>query len=91
MQNYKKQKSIVYLFPCNFSIRAIGKKENLKNIVCNIIAKHTDKIKPENIKTTPSKNNNYLSVSVKINAKSKSQLDTIYSELNAHNNILYTL
>ncbi len=91
MQNNKKQKNIANLFPCDFSIKAIGKKENLKDIVCNIITRHIGNISPSNIKKRPSKNNNYLSVSVKINAKSKTQLDAIYAELNNHSSILYTL
>lgn len=81
----------VFNFPCEFPIKAIGKKDNFKELVCAIISKHTGNITPNNIKTKPSSNAKYLSVTVVITATSKVQLDAIYKDMSDNSNILWTL
>ncbi len=81
----------LFNFPCQFPIKCIGKQENLQNIVCAIISKHIGQIHSNQVKTKPSAKANYLSVTVTILASSKPQLDAIYTELNDHPSVLYSL
>lgn len=81
----------LFNFPCQFPIKCIGKKENLKNIVCAIVKNHVGEIHHRQVKIRPSKKSNYLSVTITILASSKSQIDSIYTELNNHPAVLYSL
>jgi uncharacterized protein len=78
-------------FPCQFAIKAMG-KSNLEFdlLVIEIIRRHiVDKEKA--VTTRPSKDNNYLAVTVLIEATSKKQLDAIYQELSDHPQVLMAL
>jgi uncharacterized protein len=78
-------------FPCQFPIKAMG-KNNLEFdlLVIEIVRRHV----PENEKavtTRPSKDGNYLAVTVLIQATSKQQLDAIYQDLTDHPQVLMAL
>jgi uncharacterized protein len=78
-------------FPCPFAIKAMG-KNNLEFdlLVIEIVRRHV----PEDEKavtTRPSKDGNYLAVTVLIEATSKQQLDAIYQDLSDHPHVLMAL
>lgn len=78
-------------FPCSFPIKAMGKTNmELDLLVIEIISRHAP-IGKEAITTRPSKDGNYLAVTVTIEASSKQQLDAIYQDLNDHPHVLMTL
>lgn len=81
----------LFNFPCQFPIKCVGKKEQFQTIVANIITSHIGVIHPSQIKTKISSKDKYLSVTITILASSKPQLDAIYTELNNHPQVLYTL
>ena len=81
----------LFNFPCQFPIKCIGKQAEFKSVVCDIITKHIGQIQAGQIKTKSSKKSKYLSVTITILATSKEQLDTIYTELNNHPSVLYSL
>ncbi len=69
-------------FPCQFSIKAMGKNTaDLDAVVIEIVRQHTDDIREGAVKTRLSKGDKYLSVTVTIEATSRKQLDAIYQEL----------
>ncbi|MGZ8136811.1 MAG: YbeD family protein [Methylococcaceae bacterium] len=79
-------------FPCRFPIKAMG-KTNLEFdlLVLEIVRRHSTEIDEGTVTTRPSKDGNYISVTVTIEASSKKQLDAIYQELNDHPHVLMTL
>ncbi len=82
----------LFNFPCEFPIKAIGKdNNNFQQIVLALIQTHIEKIHPKHITSKPSSNGKFLSVTVRILAISKPQLDEIYTALNNHPQVLYTL
>lgn len=82
----------LFEFPCQFPIKAMGKAGlEFDLIVIDIIRRHTADINEGAITMRPSKDGNYLAVTVIITALSKQQLDAIYQELNDHPHVLMTL
>lgn len=79
-------------FPCRFPVKAMGKTNiELDLLVIEIISRHAPVIDKEAITTRPSKDGNYLAITVTIEASSKQQLDAIYQDLNDHPHVLMTL
>ena len=69
-------------FPCEFPIKAMGKSDcKLDIIVVEIIRKHVPDLAEGAVHTRDSKEGNYISVTVTINATSRAQLDAIYQDL----------
>jgi uncharacterized protein len=79
-------------FPCEFAIKAMG-KSNLEFdlLVIEIIRHHAPGLYEQSVTTRPSKDGNYLAVTVRIQATSKQQLDSIYQDLSSHPQVLMVL
>ncbi len=79
-------------FPCRFPIKAMGRADStLAHDVESLVRRHVPDLKPEDVATRPSARGNYVSITVTITATSREQLDAIYLDLNAHEQILMTL
>ena len=79
-------------FPCDFIIKVMGKNDgNFEKLITDIIKKHYPEINKDVITTRPSKDNNYLAVTIKVYAKSKEELDKLYHELSSTPEILMAL
>lgn len=79
-------------FPCDFPIKIMGRSDcELENLVVEIINKHVSEIPEDAITTRPSGKGNFLSVTVTITATSRVQLDNIYLELTACEEVLMAL
>lgn len=79
-------------FPCDFSIKAMGlADEAFELLVVEVIRRHTGELKEDAIRSRPSKNGKYCSITVTIEATSKKQLDTIYQELHDSGKVLMAL
>jgi len=71
----------IWKFPCQFPIKVMGDAdENLLNEVMTVIQKFAPGEYAPKIKQ--SKNGNFYSITVKITATSKVQLDELYQHLN---------
>jgi putative lipoic acid-binding regulatory protein len=82
----------LFEFPCQFPIKAMGKAEiEFDLLVIDIIAQYVDELSADAVKTRPSKNGKYLSVTVTIEATSQQQLDDIYQQLSDHPRVLMAL
>ena len=69
-------------FPCEFPIKALGKAEaGFIERVIAIVDQHVPHVSQHAVKSTPSRNGKYLSVTVLVMATSKEQLDRIYQDL----------
>ena len=60
-------------------------------LVIDIIQQHVDNLPASAIKTRPSKNGKFISVTATIEAISQQQLDAIYQQLTDHPRVLITL
>ena len=70
----------------------MGKADvELPVIVTEIVRRHVSEVDEAAIKTRPSKDGNFLSVTVIIEASSKQQLDAIYQDLTDHPHVLMSL
>jgi putative lipoic acid-binding regulatory protein len=72
-------------FPCVFPLKVMGRREDgFAQTVAEIVLKHAPDFHPETIEMRTSKQGRYLSLTVTINARSREQLDALYSELSKH-------
>jgi len=72
-------------FPCVFPMKVMGRREDgFAQVVSEIVLRHAPDFHPETIEMRSSKQGRYLSLTVTINAKSREQLDALYSELSKH-------
>jgi putative lipoic acid-binding regulatory protein len=79
-------------FPCTFPVKAMGRVEvQLDIVVIEIVQRHSPETNPQALKTRPSKDGNYLAVTVMVEASSKQQLDAIYQDLTDHPLVLMAL
>lgn len=79
-------------FPCDFIIKVMGKKNDaFEAQVLGIVKQHFPKIKATEFKHRPSKDGNYLAISVTVPAESKAQLDALYQDLSNEPTILMAL
>jgi putative lipoic acid-binding regulatory protein len=79
-------------FPCEFPLKVMGRREDgFAQIVSEIVMRHADDFRPETIEMRSSKNARYLSLTVVINARSREQLDALYSELSKHPMVMMVL
>jgi uncharacterized protein len=86
------EKSSLLTFPCVFPMKVMGRREDgFAQTVSEIVLRHASDFHPETIEMRSSKNGRYLSLTVTINAKSRQQLDALYSELSKHPKVMMVL
>jgi putative lipoic acid-binding regulatory protein len=79
-------------FPCVFPMKVMGRREDgFAQLVSEIVLRHAADFHPETIEMRSSKNGRYLSLTVTINARSREQLDRLYSELSKHPLVMMVL
>jgi putative lipoic acid-binding regulatory protein len=79
-------------FPCQFPIKAMGQaRQDLDTVVASIVRRHARDLGEDAIRITTSAQGNYVSVTVTVNATSREQLDAIYMDLTACDDILMVL
>lgn len=79
-------------FPCKFPVKAMGRSEDgFEAMVTNIILTHAEVYMGEVITINPSSSGNFVSVTVTIEARSKTQLDQIYQDLTDCEQVLVAL
>ncbi|HEY4731894.1 MAG TPA: DUF493 domain-containing protein [Gammaproteobacteria bacterium] len=82
----------LFKFPCEFPIKAIGRRiDNLDAIVFSIVRRHAPDLSEAAIRSKPSRQGNYLSLTVTLVATSRAQLDAIYTDLTACEHIMMVL
>ena len=79
-------------FPCEFPIKAMGKATpELEIAVLEIMHRHVPDLGEGAVRTRESRNGNYLSITVTIQARSREQLDAIYMELSSCEHIVFAI
>ena len=72
-------------FPTSFPIKIMGRRtDGFAQAILDVVLKHAPDFEPSTVEMRASREGNYLSVTVTINATSREQLDDLYRELTAH-------
>ncbi len=92
MSDQKNDPSPLLQFPCNFPIKMMGRnKAGFIETVIEIVGQHAGSIPQDTIRTSVSSKKAFLSVTITINAESQDQLDRIYEDLSAHEDVMVSL
>jgi putative lipoic acid-binding regulatory protein len=79
-------------FPCRFPIKIMGRgDEAFEFAVVQILRKHLPQLAEGAIRRRDSRQSNYAALTIEIEAKSREQLDAIYRDLSACDQVLMTL
>ena len=91
-RNHSDDLESVIKYPCEFPVKAMGKNDaQLEAAVLDIIHRHAPGLKEGAIKTRPSSNGKYLSITITITAQNRAQLEAIYQELTVCERVLMAL
>jgi uncharacterized protein len=72
-------------FPCSFPIKIMGEcTDGFAEQICALVKTHAPDFDPSSIEMRPSRNGNYLGLTVTIDAQSQNQLDHLYQALTKH-------
>ena len=79
-------------YPCEFPIKAMGlASASLSQTVLEIVQRHAPEADDGRLKSRPSSNGKYVSITITITAQSRAQLDAIYTDLTACEHVLMAL
>ena len=82
----------LFNFPCDYPVKVFGKScESFHGTVCSIIECHTDKLHPRQISSKQSSKGGYVSLTIRIIATSRTQLDSINQDLQDCDLVAYVL
>lgn len=82
----------LFNFPCEFPIKIMGRCDcELESLVVEIINRHVDDLSENAVKTRSSGQGNFISITITVTARSREQLDNIYLELTAREEVLMAL
>ncbi len=72
-------------YPCDFPIKVMGRRvDDFAQTVVSIVQKHAPDFDPSSLQMRPSRQGNYLGLTVTLRATSRAQLDALYIELSGH-------
>ena len=87
-----KEKKSAIPFPCNFTIKIIGKAEKaFEKAVLAIIKTHYPDFNSKTYKKRLSRDGNYLAITITVYAKNKSELDALYQSLSHCEKVIMAL
>jgi len=79
-------------FPCAFPIKMMGRDTpGFRQTVRELVEKHTGPLDDAAIQNALSKNGRFVSVTITVSAESQQQLDDIYRDVSAHDDVLMAL
>lgn len=79
-------------FPCDFPVKIMGAANaEFETLVIDIIKRHAADFKEESVRTRASRNGRYVSLTATIHARDQAQLDGLYRDLSAHEQVLFAL
>ncbi|MCW5590154.1 MAG: DUF493 domain-containing protein [Legionellales bacterium] len=79
-------------FPCDYLLKVIGyDRQGFLESVITIVELHVENLDRTQVRHRPSQNGNYAAISIQLQAQSKTQMDALYLDLNAHENVVMVL
>jgi hypothetical protein len=86
------KKEDIFNFPCEYPIKVFGENQSdFKKTVCNIVEIHTGKLHTNQITIKYSSKDKYISLTVRILATNRQQLDSINQDLQSCPLVSYIL
>jgi len=86
------EKETAFSFPCKFPIKVMGTSvSGFEARALGIVRQHVPDFANEAMRVNTSRNGNYLSVTFVIRATGRDQLDALYRELTACDDVLMVL
>lgn len=86
------QRDSLLKFPCAFPIKAMGRCDSGFEVTAlAIVRRHVPDFSADDMRTVTSRKGNYLSVTFTIQAHSREQLDELYRDLSACEQMLMVL
>ena len=82
----------IFKFPCEYPIKVFGLKQpNLEESICSIIENYVGKLHKNQISMKSSSKGKYVSITIRIIATSRQQLDSINADLQKSPLVSYLL
>jgi len=82
----------VFQFPCDFPLKAMGHNtDEFEILIVTIVRRHAPDLADHAVSSRLSSNGKYRSVTATFTAHSREQLDALYRELSAHEQVLMLL
>lgn len=82
----------VLQFPCEFPIKMMGRDTaGFRSTARALVENHVGNVADERVQASVSRNGRFVSVTVTITATSQQQLDDIYRDVTAHEDVLMAL
>ena len=82
----------IFKFPCEYPIKVFGLNQpNLEESICSIIENYVGKLHKNQISIKSSSKGKYVSITIRIIATSRQQLDSINSDLQKSPLVSYLL
>ena len=82
----------VMTFPCSFPIKLMGREtDEFRQTVRALVEKHTGPLEDDAIESSLSRNGRFVSVTITVIAESREQLDNIYRDATAHDDVIMAL
>ncbi len=79
-------------FPCSFPIKLMGREtDEFRRTARELVEKHTGPLDDEAIQSALSRNGRFVSVTITVVAESREQLDNIYRDATAHDDVIMAL
>lgn len=79
-------------FPCDLPIKVFGKNvEGFKSRVVAIVGSHFDAPAADVVREQFSRNNGYASLTITVRAETRAQIDALYEDLTANEEIMMVL
>lgn len=79
-------------FPCIYPVKAMGANTpEFAGLVYEIVARHAPDTQPDDCSVRLSKADRYASITCLVAARSREQLEALFTELNAHPLVVMTL
>ncbi len=79
-------------FPCSFPIKMMGHDTPaFRQTVRELVEMHTGPLDDAAIQNSLSRNGRFVSVTITVSAESQEQLDDIYRDVSAHDDVLMAL
>ena len=82
----------LFEFPCQFPIKAMGRADgDFASVVVEIVSRHAPGVDATAMCVRPSRGGKWIAVTLTIEAQSRPQLDAIYRDLSAHEQVVWAL
>ncbi|MBT8067591.1 MAG: DUF493 domain-containing protein [Gammaproteobacteria bacterium] len=79
-------------FPCEFPIKMMGRDTpEFRVLARGLVEKHGGPVADDAVQAAVSRNGSFVSITVTISATSQQQLDDIYRDATAHDDVLMAL